>query len=124
MSVNPETAKARAEYHGKTYYFCCGGCTQKFQHDPVKYAGAPSRVPHAATQQQATSEVTARPGTQAIRYTCPMHPEIVGMGPGSCPICGMALEPMDVVAEEQPDPEYRSMRKRLWVSAALSLPLR
>jgi Cu+-exporting ATPase len=123
MSVNPETAKARAEYHGKTYYFCCGGCTQKFQHDPVKYAGAPSRVPHAATQQQATSEVTARPGTQAIRYTCPMHPEIVGMGPGSCPICGMALEPMDVVAEEQPDPEYRSMRKRLWVSAALSLPL-
>jgi Cu+-exporting ATPase len=123
MSVNPETAKARAEYHGKTYYFCCGGCTQKFQHDPVKYAGAPSRVPHAATQQQATSEVTARPGAQAIRYTCPMHPEIVGMGPGSCPICGMALEPMDVVAEEQPDPEYRSMRKRLWVSAALSLPL-
>jgi Cu+-exporting ATPase len=123
MSVNPETAKARAEYNGKTYYFCCAGCTQKFQHDPVKYAGAPSRVPHAATQQQATSEVTPRPGTQAIRYTCPMHPEIVGMGPGSCPICGMALEPMDVVAEEQPDPEYRSMRKRLWVSAALSLPL-
>jgi heavy metal translocating P-type ATPase len=60
---------------------------------------------------------------QNIRYTCPMHPEIVQIGPGSCPICGMALEPMDIVAGEQADPEYDSMRKRLWVGAALSLPL-
>ncbi len=58
-----------------------------------------------------------------IRYTCPMHPEIVQMGPGSCPKCGMALEPMDVVAETGPDPEYVSMRLRFWVSAALSLPV-
>jgi Cu+-exporting ATPase len=114
MSVNPETAKARAEHDGKTYYFCCGGCAQKFQHDQAKYAGAPPVAPHAATP---------RPGTPAMRYTCPMHPEIVRMGPGSCPICGMALEPMDVVREEQRDPEYDSMRKRFWVSATLSLPL-
>jgi Cu+-exporting ATPase len=52
-----------------------------------------------------------------------MHPEIVQIGPGTCPKCGMALEPMDIVAEEQADPEYESMRKRFWVSAALSLPL-
>ncbi len=52
-----------------------------------------------------------------------MHPEIVQFGPGNCPICGMALEPKDIVAGEQADPEYDSMRKRLWVSAALSLPL-
>src|SRR5208283_5839245 len=60
---------------------------------------------------------------RGIRYTCPMHPEIVQIGPGACPKCGMALEPMDIVAEQQSDPEYDSMRKRLWVSLALSLPL-
>jgi P-type Cu+ transporter len=57
------------------------------------------------------------------RYTCPMHPEIVQTGPGSCPICGMALEPMDVFAEVEADPEYESMRRRFWLSAALSLPV-
>jgi P-type Cu+ transporter len=57
------------------------------------------------------------------RYTCPMHPEIVQIGPGSCPICGMALEPMDVFAEVEADPEYESMRLRFWISAALSLPV-
>ena len=58
-----------------------------------------------------------------VRYTCPMHPEIVQLGPGSCPICGMALEPMDVFAEVEADPEYESMRLRFWVSAALSIPV-
>jgi P-type Cu+ transporter len=58
-----------------------------------------------------------------VRYTCPMHPQIVQIGPGSCPICGMALEPMDPLAEVEADPEYDSMRKRFWISAALSLPL-
>jgi Cu+-exporting ATPase len=62
-------------------------------------------------------------GSKRARYTCPMHPEIVRDGPGSCPICGMALEPMDVFAEVEADPEYESMRLRLWVSAALSVPL-
>src|SRR6266436_3786306 len=57
------------------------------------------------------------------RYTCPMHPEIVRDRPGSCPICGMALEPMDVFAEVEANPEYESMRLRFWVSAALSMPL-
>jgi P-type Cu+ transporter len=62
-------------------------------------------------------------GKARTRYTCPMHPQIVRMGPGSCPICGMALEPMDAFAEVEADPEYDSMRRRFWVSAALSLPL-
>src|SRR6266403_6369175 len=61
--------------------------------------------------------------TKHGRYTCPMHPEIVRDRPGSCPICGMALEPMDVFAEVEADPEYESMRLRFWVSAALSVPL-
>ena len=60
---------------------------------------------------------------QGVRYTCPMHPEVVQIGPGTCPICGMALEPMDIFAEVEADPEYDSMRRRFWVSAALSLPV-
>jgi Cu+-exporting ATPase len=62
-------------------------------------------------------------GDKQVRYTCPMHPQIVQIGPGTCPICGMALEPMDVFAEVEADPEYDSMRRRFWVSAVLSLPL-
>src|SRR2546429_8445437 len=58
---------------------------------------------------------------QGVRYTCPMDPEIVQIGPGVCPKCGMALEPIDVFAEVEADPEYDSMRRRFWVSAALSL---
>jgi P-type Cu+ transporter len=69
----------------------------------------------------ASSAPSAAP--QGVRYTCPMHPQIVQVGPGSCPICGMALEPMDPLAAVEADPEYDSMRKRFWISAALSLPL-
>src|SRR5690349_19418130 len=72
-------------------------------------AGYPSRTPPRGKTEQ--------------RYTCPMHPEIVRNSPGFCPICGMALEPMDVLADLEPDPEYDSMRLRFWLSAALSAPL-
>src|SRR6266446_5584833 len=65
----------------------------------------------------------ASASSKTARYTCPMHPQIVQIGPGTCPICGMALEPMDVFAAVEADPEYDSMRLRFWVSAALSLPL-
>src|SRR5258708_11866576 len=68
-------------------------------------------------------ETTPPASAENSGYTGPMHPESVKLGPGNCPICGMALEPKDIVAGEQADPEYDSMRKRLWVSAALSLPL-
>jgi P-type Cu+ transporter len=130
MDVNPEKAKAQAAHGGKTYYFCCGGCAQKFLRGPGTYLAASSPTSHMEMPTQAAEKPQGsqtRPALQAvamqIRYTCPMHPEIVQMGPGSCPICGMALEPMDVMAEEQPDPEYESMRMRFWISAALSLPL-
>jgi P-type Cu+ transporter len=135
MNVNPETAKARADHDGKAYYFCCEGCAQKFQKVPgefltVSRLAAHDSVSVAATEKPQGSrtrpalpvDATTAAGEQ-IRYTCPMHPEIARMGPGSCPICGMALEPMDVAAEEQADPEYDSMRKRFWMGAALSLPL-
>jgi P-type Cu+ transporter len=111
MTVAPETAKASVEHAGKRYFFCAEGCARRFQQDPKKYL-APAK-PTAPTVSAA----------QGVRYTCPMHPEIVQIGPGTCPKCGMALEPMDIVAEEQVDPEYESMRKRFWVAAALSVPV-
>src|SRR5882762_11654557 len=119
MSVDPERAKAKVDHGEKSYYFCSAGCAKKFEQTPQQFL---SKATPAAGMEQIRE---ARPpaSAQNIRYTCPMHPEIVQFGPGNCPICGMALEPMDIVAGEQADPEYDSMRKRLWVSAALSLPL-
>src|SRR5713101_5595398 len=99
---------------------------------PAPQSAAHSAHHHPASHHEASNAgSTATSGTQPqapasakqARYTCPMHPEIVQVGPGTCPICGMALEPMDVFAEVEADPEYDSMRRRFWVSAALSLPV-
>jgi P-type Cu+ transporter len=118
MNVDPEKAKAKVAHGPKTYYFCSAGCAKRFEKEPEKYLTAPG------TAGMEDAPATTLPASaQNIRYTCPMHPEIVQIGPGSCPICGMALEPMDIVAGEHADPEYDSMRKRLWVGAGLSVPL-
>src|SRR6266853_431424 len=100
-----------------------GGLVSIGDGSPIEKGGG--RIAGAAKSppQKAASTTTATTAKAGIRYTCPMHPEIVRMGPGSCPKCGMALEPMDVVAVAGPDPEYVSMRLRFWVSAALSLPV-
>ncbi|HEV7667788.1 MAG TPA: heavy metal translocating P-type ATPase [Thermoanaerobaculia bacterium] len=111
MTVNPATAKHRAEHGGRTYFFCSAGCREKFEKDPEKYlapkveAAKPEPVPAGA------------------QWTCPMHPEIVRDKPGSCPICGMALEPMIPTLDEGPDPELVDMQRRLIGSAALAAPL-
>lgn len=122
MTVDPQKAAGKAEHAGKTYYFCSTRCKERFEKEPEKFLAAPGTggMEHSGGHVH-TSTPAAE--TQNVRYTCPMHPEIVQIGPGSCPICGMALEPVDIVAGEQADPEYDSMRKRLWVSAALSLPV-
>jgi Cu+-exporting ATPase len=94
------------------------------QHHPA--AHHQSRDATAASSRTAASATTSpaeSTSAKQARYTCPMHPQIVQLGPGSCPICGMALEPMDVFSEVEADPEYDSMRRRFWVSAALSLPV-
>ena len=110
MAVDPATAVHRHEHDGEAYYFCCAGCLKKFSEDPARYL-APQEAPAPV----------APAGTL---YTCPMHPEIVQEGPGSCPKCGMALEPMGVpAADEGPNPELVDMTRRFWVSLALSLPL-
>ena len=109
MVVTPEKAAGSVAYHGQTYYFCGKGCLAKFQADPEKYL---TPTPPAAA-----------PGAENVEYTCPMHPEVVQMGPGNCPICGMALEPKAVQLEEAENPELIDMQRRFWISAALSAPL-
>jgi Cu+-exporting ATPase len=120
MMVNPQSAAGRVEHSGKTYFFCSKRCAERFEKEPERYLAAPG----AGGMEPATAaKPAAATAGSGVRYTCPMDPEIVQIGPGACPICGMALEPMDIVADEQPDPEYASMRWRFWVSAALSLPI-
>jgi P-type Cu+ transporter len=119
MMVDPQKAAGKVEHGGKTYYFCSARCAERFQSEPEKFLAAPGT---AGMEHKAVPDA-AQAGLKNIRYTCPMHPEIVQIGPGTCPKCGMALEPMDIVAEEQADPEYDSMQKRFWVSVVLSLPL-
>ena len=119
MMVDPQKAAGKVEHGGKTYYFCSARCAERFRNEPGKFLAAPG----TAGMEHKAAPLGAQAGSKNVRYTCPMDPEIVQIGPGTCPKCGMALEPMDIVAEEQADPEYESMRKRFWVSVALSLPL-
>jgi P-type Cu+ transporter len=121
MVVDPKKAAGKVEHGGNRYFFCSKHCAERFEKEPDKFLAAPgtSGMDSAAVSDTSKAEAIAK----AVRYTCPMDPEIVQIGPGTCPICGMALEPMDVVAEEQPDPEYASMRWRFRASAALSLPI-
>src|SRR5476649_131876 len=110
MSVNPHTTSHRHVHQGRPYYFCSPSCQQKFVADPAKYLG---------TQ---TSQPLEPPSAGAI-YTCPMHPEIRQIGPGSCPICGMALEPVLVTTESATNPELTDMTRRFWIGLALSIPV-
>jgi Cu+-exporting ATPase len=132
MMVAPEKAAGKVEHAGKTYYFCSKRCAERFSHEPDKFLAAPGTggmqhapVPteHGAMQPTASAASHTAADEKKVRYTCPMHPEIIQIGPGTCPKCGMALEPMDIFAEVEADPEYDSMRLRFWVSAALSLPV-
>jgi P-type Cu+ transporter len=120
MMVNPQKAAGKVEHAGRTYYFCSTHCAERFRTEPNTFLAAPGTAGMESTNE---TKVSFRGQPKGVRYTCPMHPEIVQFGPGTCPICGMSLEPMDFVAEEQPDPEYQAMRTRFWVSAALTLPI-
>src|SRR5712692_7796311 len=132
MMVVPEKAAAKLEQAGKAYYFCSKGCAERFSREPEKFLAAPGAAEmdhgsappgHGAMEHSGTTASLAASDGEKNRYTCPMHPEIIRFGPGSCPICGMALEPLDIFAGVEADPEYDSMRRRFWVSAALSLPV-
>ena len=110
MSVDPHTAKHRAEFQGRPYYFCCAGCRTKFEADPQRYL-------------KPTRDEIKKPVAPGAIYTCPMHPEVRQVGPGSCPICGMALEPETVTADQAPNPELADMTRRLWIALPLALPV-
>jgi Cu+-exporting ATPase len=111
MKVNPHTTAHRTAHGGTDYYFCSGGCKTKFTADPNKYL-----TKHASPASQT-------PGASDVIYTCPMHPQIRQKGPGSCPICGMALEPETVTADTGPNPELIEMTWRFWIGLALTLPV-
>ncbi|WP_342643112.1 heavy metal translocating P-type ATPase [Rhodoligotrophos ferricapiens] len=108
MSVDPVTAKHSHEHEGETYYFCSAGCKAKFAADPDRYLGerpAPEPMPEGTI------------------YTCPMHPEIEQVGPGTCPICGMALEPKGIPVDSGPNPELVDFTHKFWVSLPFAIAL-
>jgi Cu+-exporting ATPase len=107
MSVDPATSKHRFDDHGETYHFCSAGCRSKFAADPRAYLD--NRTPKAAAP-------------EGTIYTCPMHPQIRQVGPGSCPICGMALEPEVASLDAPPNAELADMTRRFWVGLVLALP--
>lgn len=109
MKVLPQKAAASLKRAGRTWYFCSQGCKAKFEANPSKYDGSVFRGSEPKT-------------STASQYTCPMHPEVLSPKPGTCPKCGMVLEPV-AATESAPNPELVSMTRRFWVSAALTLPL-
>ena len=113
MTVDPEHAAGSVAHEGQTYYFCSKGCVAKFQANPHKYLH-PAAVPAPLHEPDS-----------GIEYTCPMHPEIRQIGPGSCPKCGMALEPVSFTRDsvEEVNPEYIDMRRRFWLSVPTSTVL-
>jgi Cu+-exporting ATPase len=138
MMVDPQKAAKTAEHAGGIFYFCSVRCGERFSAEPGKFLMAPGAggmQVEAHAHMRGTGQIAADVRSPAltgdpsiaqknIRYTCPMDPDIVRMGPGACPKCGMALEPMDIVAgETQADPEYDLMRKRFWFAVLLSAPL-
>jgi P-type Cu+ transporter len=113
MTVDPAHAAGSHTYKSKTYYFCSPSCEQKFKASPEHYLRKPD---------EPIAPPVTKPG-ERVEYICPMDPEVLAYEPGPCPICGMALEPRVITATPEDDSELRSMTRRFWVSALLSLPL-
>jgi Cu+-exporting ATPase len=107
MSVDPATSKHRFDARGETFHFCSAGCRTKFAADPGRYLD--KTRPHEIVP-------------EGTIYTCPMHPQIRQVGPGSCPICGMALEPEVASLDTAPNPELADMTRRFWIGLVLALP--
>src|SRR6476469_8204633 len=110
MTVDPAKTRHRHVHRGETHFFCSAGCRTKFAADPGKYLGPAAREP-------------AAPMPAGTIFTCPMHPEVRQEGPGSCPICGMALEPEMPTADAGPNPELADMTRRFWVGLLLTVPV-
>ena len=141
MTVDPSTTPYSTTHMGNTYYFCSSGCLSRFEAEPPRFlpsasdgdSAHASSVPHAHAHsghqhgQHATDSATptppARSQASATEWTCPMHPEIRRPGPGSCPICGMALEPVTASPDSGPSAELLDMTRRFWIGLVLSVPV-
>jgi len=144
MTVDPDSAAGSYEYKGRTHYFCSTQCLHKFREDPERFLNQPARpvilepvgIQRASVQKTPKNPVAitspaglspwgplSAPGSDKITYTCPMHPEVVSDAPGTCPICGMALEPRTVSLAVEENPELAEMSRRFWISVVLTLPL-
>ena len=111
MKVDASSAAASVKFEGKTYYFCSKGCAKKFSQNPSSFLKPSTEI-----------KMTDVSDTQI--YTCPMHTQIEQLGPGACPICGMALEPKHITTDaKQENPELRAMSWRFWISATLTVPI-
>ena len=110
MDVTIAGAKHRHDLGGETFYFCSGRCRERFAAEPERYR------PGRQTRDEPP------PPAYAV-YTCPMHPEVRKVGPGTCPICGMALEPEQVGIDDAPNPELADMTRRFWIGLALAAPV-
>jgi Cu+-exporting ATPase len=121
MQVDPNKAAGKSEYQGKVYYFCAPSCKKKFDANPTQYVGKVSAP--GLVQIGIAAHKPAPPPRTDIQFTCPMDPEVRQLGPGTCPKCGMALEPATATLEDQPNHELIDMTRRFWASVALSAPL-
>jgi Cu+-exporting ATPase len=110
MTVDPARTPHHHVHRGETHFFCSAGCRTKFAADPGKYLGPAAREP-------------AAPMPAGTIFTCPMHPEVRQEGPGSCPICGMVVEPEMLTADAGPNPELADMTRRFWVGLLLTVPV-
>ncbi|HJQ35698.1 MAG TPA: heavy metal-binding domain-containing protein, partial [Thermoanaerobaculia bacterium] len=113
MTVDPARAAGSSVRDGQTYYFCSTHCKHKF--DSMNVERGALAPPDSGGLKPAAP--------QASEWTCPMHPEVVRDQPGTCPICGMALEPREITLEEETNPELEDMTRRFWISAVLAAPL-
>jgi Cu+-exporting ATPase len=109
MQVDPHTTKHRAEHAGRAYFFCSARCREKFLAEPARYLGV------------AVAEAVPLPA--GTIYTCPMHPEVRQIGPGHCPKCGMALEPLMPGADSEDDGGLRTLARRFGISLVLTIPV-
>src|SRR6266404_389247 len=117
MSVDPATSKHGFDYRGETFHFCSAGCRTKFAADPKKYLDA--KYLDKGKPLAGASQIDVPEGTI---YICPMHPQIRQVGPGNCPICGMALEPEVASLDAAPNPELADMTRRFWIGGVLAVP--
>ena len=124
MGVDPATAEHHAGHGGRTFHFCSAHCKRRFESDPDSFVhDEPEHQHHHAEHHESRHATVTAQKDEVVQYRCPMHPEIRRDNPGSCPICGMALEPVLVTSDAGPNAELVDMTRRFWIAAVLTVPI-